>query len=103
MQQNWASTFLAFATGNILKDRLDRPKVDGDDAKSVLGRQMVVGKLRHNAGHNDAPAALGNLVRRASFDKGLQFRPQPFLVEATEESLVNYPILFVPWPRKNSI
>lgn len=86
---------LAFATGNVLKDRLDRPKVDGENAVSVLGRQMIVGKIQHNAGYNDAPASLGNLIRRANTEKGLQFHPQFKILPTDANSVQQYPILFV--------
>ena len=91
------TNILAFATGNELKDKLDRPKLENEDrlAQSIVGRRILVPKLRHRSGFDDAPMALSNLLRRVSEDRGVQFASQAEFVDADLESLLDYPMVFV--------
>ncbi|MDP1562857.1 MAG: DUF4159 domain-containing protein [Pirellulaceae bacterium] len=91
------TNILAFATGNELKDKLDRPKLEGDErlVKNMIGRRILVPKLRHRSGFDDAPMALANLLRRVNNDRGVQFETQAEFVDADLESLLDYPLVFV--------
>ncbi|MBL8888967.1 MAG: DUF4159 domain-containing protein [Planctomycetaceae bacterium] len=90
------TNILAFATGNELKDKLDRPKLDNEQlVKNVVGRRILVPKLRHQSGFDDAPMALSNLLRRVNTDRGVQFTTQAEFVDANLESLLDFPIVFV--------
>ncbi len=91
------TNILAFATGNELKDKLDRPKMDAADqqVRELVGRRILVPKLRHRSGFDDAPMALANLLRRVSQDRGVQFSSQVEFADADLESLLDYPIVFV--------
>lgn len=91
------TNILAFATGNELKDKLDRPKLDLEAGKNNrnVGRRILVPKLKHGAGYDDAPMALSNLLRRVENDRGIQFQNKTEFVDADLEQLVYYPIVFV--------
>jgi hypothetical protein len=88
---------LAFATGNVLKDKLDRPKLEDDSrlVRELVGRRILVPKLRHNGGFDDAPMALANLLKRVNQDRGVQFASQAEFVAPDIENLVDFPIVFV--------
>jgi hypothetical protein len=91
------TNILAFATGNELKDKLDRPKLEDENqmVRSIVGRRILVPKLRHRSGFDDAPMALANLLRRVNTDRGVQFATQAEFVDADLESLLDYPMVFV--------
>ncbi|GEM_PF-98421 len=91
------TNILAFATGNELKDKLDRPKLDGEknDQSDLVGRRILIPKLKHGAGYDDAPMALGNLLRRVGADRGVQFQSRSEFVDSDLKSLVSFPIVFV--------
>ena len=91
------TNILAFATGNELKDKLDRPKLENEDrlVGTMIGRRILVPKLRHRSGFDDAPMALANLLRRVSQDRGVQFSSQSEFVDADLASLQDYPVVFV--------
>lgn len=92
-----ATNILAFATGNELKDKLDRPKLEDNGAgrNELVGRRILIPKLRHNSGFDDAPMALSNLLRRVSADRGVQFQTKSEFVAAELEKIVDFPIVFV--------
>jgi hypothetical protein len=90
------TNILAFATGNELKDKLDRPKLaDERLTRELVGRRILVPKLRHRSGYDDAPMALANLLRRVSQDRGVQFATQAEFVDMDLESLLDFPLVFV--------
>ncbi len=90
------TNIVAFATGNELKDKLDRPKLEDEEVvKNIVGRRIMVPKLRHRSGFDDAPMALANLLRRVNSDRGVQFATQAEFVDADLESLLDYPLVFV--------
>jgi len=91
------TNILAFATGNELKDKLDRPKLAANerDSSELVGRRILVPKLRHRSGYDDAPLALANLLRRVSQDRGVQFTSRAEFVDADLDQLIDFPIVFV--------
>lgn len=91
------SNVLAYATGRELKDKLERPQivVAKPGAQGPRGA-LVVPKLGHNGGADDAPAALHNLltvmekqqlVQKVDFEKRVIAPDSPQLFE--------YPIVFM--------
>lgn len=91
------TNILAFATGNELKDKLDRPKIDtnANSEYRSIGRKILVPKLRHSSGFDDAPMALGNLLRRVENDRGIQFQHKTEFVDADIDQLAYHPIIFI--------
>lgn len=87
---------LAYATSRELKEKLDRPQiaVSNPGGKSPRGA-LVVPKLSHSGGADDAPAALNNLL--TVMDKQLQMRVDydKRLLALTDEKLFDYPLLFM--------
>lgn len=86
---------LAYATNRELKEKLDRPQLVLSQAgRSAPRGALVVAKLSHGGGADDAPAALHNLL--AVMEQQLQFRvdSQKRLVAPGDRKLFDYPILF---------
>lgn len=90
------SNVLAYATNRELKEKLDRPQVV---ASNLGGRSprgsLVVPKLGHGGGADDAPAALNNLL--LVMEKQLQMRVdlQKRVLAPSDERLLEYPIAFM--------
>jgi hypothetical protein len=87
---------LAYATSRELKEKLDRPQivVTNPGGRSPRGA-LVVPKLSHSGGPDDAPAALTNLL--TVMEKQLQMRVDydKRLIAASDPKLYEYPILFM--------
>jgi hypothetical protein len=91
------SNVLAYATGRELKEKLDRPQIATakPGAQSPRGA-LVVPKLGHNGGADDAPAALNNLltvmekqqlVQRVDYEKRV--------IPPSDPKLFEYPLVFM--------
>jgi hypothetical protein len=87
---------LAYATSRELKEKLDRPqlaisRVGGRSPRGAL----VMPKLTHGGGSDDAPAALNNLL--TIMERQLQMRVDydKRLIAPTDPKLFDYPILFM--------
>jgi hypothetical protein len=87
---------LAYATSRELKEKLERPQIVVSNAggKSPRGA-LVVPKLSHSGGADDAPAALNNLL--IVMERQLQMRVdlEKRLIAPTDPKLLDYPILFM--------
>ncbi|HUE69561.1 MAG TPA: DUF4159 domain-containing protein [Pirellulaceae bacterium] len=87
---------LAYATNRELKDKLEKPQVSVLVNKERVPRgALVLRKLNHGGGADDAPNALGNLL--AVFDKQLSMkvdydRRPP--IGANDPAIFQHPILF---------
>jgi hypothetical protein len=87
---------LAYATNRELKDKLEKPQVSVLVNKERVPRgALVIRKLNHSGGADDAPNALGQLL--AVFDKQLSMkvdfdRQQP--IAANDPAIFQHPILF---------
>lgn len=90
------SNVLAYATGRELKEKLDRPQIvtAKPGAQSPRGA-LVVPKLGHSGGADDAPAALNNLL--LVMDKQLQMRVDydKRVIPPADPKLFEYPIVFM--------
>jgi hypothetical protein len=87
---------VAYATGRELKDKLEKPQiaVSSRGGRSPRGA-LVVPKLSHGGGADDAPAALNNLL--AVMERQLEMRVdyQKRVLPATEPKLLDNPIVFM--------
>jgi hypothetical protein len=87
---------LAYATSRELKEKLDRPQVviSNPGGRSPRGA-LVVPKLSHSGGSDDAPAALNNLL--TIMERQLQMRVdyEKRLVAPADPKLFDYPIVFM--------
>jgi Domain of unknown function (DUF4159) len=90
------SNVLAYATSRELKDKLERPQIvfSTPNRRSPRGA-LVVPKLSHGGGADDAPAALNNLL--TVMERQLQMRVDydKRLVAPTDPKLYDYPIVFM--------
>jgi hypothetical protein len=90
------SNVVAYATNRELKDKLDRPQiaVSNPGGRSPRGA-LVVPKLTHGGGSDDAPSALGNLL--AVMERQLEMRVdyEKRKIAPTHPDLFNYPVLFM--------
>ncbi len=86
---------VSYATARELKSKLDRPQValSNPGGKSPRGA-LVVAKLAHGGGDDDAPSALNNLL--AVMDQQLQMRVdyEKRKVALTDDKLFAFPVLF---------
>jgi hypothetical protein len=90
------SNVLAYATNRELKEKLDRPTlvISNAGGRSPRGA-LVVPKLSHGGGADDAPAALSNLL--VEMERQLQMRVdlEKRLIVPTDPKLLDYPIVFM--------
>jgi hypothetical protein len=87
---------VAYATNRTLKEKLDLPSVAvTDNAISNESRDvLVIPKLQHGGGSDDAPNALANLMRYLRQEVQLRALSERRLLPATAKDLNEYPILF---------
>jgi hypothetical protein len=86
---------IAYATGREVKDKLDRPLATSDNDMGLGSRTVLIPKLAHGGGDDDAPNAWQNMVRSAQFDLGERFRVERRVVSPTEEQLSEFPMVFM--------
>ncbi len=88
---------IAYATNRVLKQKLDRPNVAVEDVGIAPESRdvLMIPKLQHGGGSDDAPNALANLMRYARQEVELRSLSQRALLPVTSESLCEYPILFM--------
>ena len=91
---------LAYATNRELRDKLDAiqpastPDARSEKKKPILRGSLSVAKLNHGGGADEAPAALTNLLRTVSTQLRQRVNPSKLMLSATDESLLDYPVLF---------
>jgi hypothetical protein len=87
---------VAYATNRILKEKLDRPNISiSDTGISENSRGvLVIPKLQHSGGSDDAPNALANLMRYVRKEVELKALSERAVLAPTDETLFEYPILF---------
>ena len=87
---------MAYATNRELKEKLDRPQLTFSNPGGLSPRgALVVPKLSHGGGSDDAPAALNNLL--LVMERQLQMRVdfQKRLIAPLDEKLYDYPLIFI--------
>jgi len=94
---NLGVNVLAYATGRQLKNKLDavratdRHATESSDSRGVL----VVPKLRHGGGSDDAPLALSNLLDALGRELNFPVSRRKLLLAATDPALFDYPLVFM--------
>jgi hypothetical protein len=87
---------LAYATNRQLKDKLDRPRVaTGGTADTLARGTLVIPKLAHGGGSNEATNALPNLLRVIASEVGLQVSTAQVLLAPDDPRLLDHPIAFI--------
>lgn len=91
-----AANILAYATNRQLHDKLDIPLYrEGDGAETPARGTLFVAKVMHGGGGDDAPAALSNMLRELAAHSEQRVSTERRLLQADEEDLADYPILFM--------
>jgi hypothetical protein len=87
---------VAYATNRVLKEKLDRPNIAvADVGVSTESRGvLVIPKLQHAGGSDDAPNALANLMRYARQEVELKALSERALLPPSHPALFEYPIVF---------
>jgi hypothetical protein len=87
---------VAYATNRALKEKLDRPNIaSADNTVTEESRDvLVIPKLQHGGGSDDAPNSLGNLMRYVRQEVELRALAEHRVIPATAANLREYPILF---------
>lgn len=85
---------VSYATGRQLRDKLDLPDIAQGAVSVLTNRALVLPKLRHSGGADDAPNAWRNVLNKAS-EIGLTIDVDKVLVSPIPEQLFNHPFLFM--------
>jgi len=86
---------VTYATNRQLKGKLDRPQIAGRGSSVSASRgTLVVPKLQHAGGADDAPNALANLLRHMQQQFQMRVDPDRRLVSPSQ-GLAEFPILFL--------
>jgi hypothetical protein len=87
---------VAYATNRVLKDKLDTPVIGEVRTVEQLTRNMlIVPKLQHSGGSDDAPNALTNLLSHAREQVEMRIDPNRRMLSPTDPTLFDYPIVFL--------
>ncbi len=87
---------VAYATNRTLKEKLDRPNVASTDGPRAEGSRdvLVIPKLQHGGGCDDAPNSLANLMRYVRQEVELRALTERRVISPVAKDLSEYPILF---------
>ncbi len=85
---------VSYATGRQLRDKLDMPDIASDAVSVLNNRSLVLPKLSHRGGADDAPNAWRNVLRRAN-EIGLSVDLDRKIIEANPQQLVDHPFVFL--------
>ncbi len=88
---------LSYATGRELKQKLETVTVL-EEVRNQLPTDrgvFLLPKLKHNAGADDAPRALTNLIQWMAKENPFQLSSERRLIDITTESLQQYPVVFM--------
>ena len=86
---------VAYATGRQLKDKLATDVIDKRAVSVLNDRALVLPKLSHNGGADDAPNAWGKILKELSLAEGLEIKIEKKMIPADEKSLADHPFVFV--------
>ena len=94
---NLGVNVLAYATGRELKDKLDVVQLASPRTAELAESRSVlmIPKLRHGGGSDDAPHALGNLMDAMNRHHKFRISRRKRLIASTDPSLLDYPIAFM--------
>ena len=86
---------IAYATGRQLREKGETPKLEEDNATSVLvNRSLNFPKLIHAGGSDEAPNAWKNMLKTLDA-VGLEVSLEKKMVNAEIQQLADYPIIFM--------
>ncbi len=86
---------VSYATGRQVRDKLDTPQVDeAVEARGVGERVIVLPKLQHSGGADEAPNAWRKVKRQAAVDAQLLIKMDKKMINPTAEELVE-PLIFM--------
>ena len=88
---------VAYATNRELKEKLDRPNLAYNpktDLKPERGA-LLIPKLTHGGGSDDAPNAVRNLERYLEKQLEIRIDPKPLLISPDNEKLYDHPVVFL--------
>lgn len=87
---------LAYATSRELKEKLDRPQLAVSAAGGRAPRgALVVPKLSHAGGSDDAPAALANLLTVVEQQLEMRVDREKRLIAPDDKKLLEFPLVFM--------
>ncbi len=88
---------LAYATGKELKEKLDTVTILEDVADRTPTDRGVffLPKLRHNAGFDDAPQSIPNLIQWAYQSNPFQLSSEKRIIDISPTSLEQYPVVYM--------
>ena len=89
------SNVVAYATGRQLNERLDTQVIDKRATSVLSDRALVLPKLSHNGGADDAPNAWGKILKELSVSAGLEVKTEKKMIPADLESLADHPFVFM--------
>ncbi|MEM7453518.1 MAG: DUF4159 domain-containing protein [Planctomycetota bacterium] len=87
---------VSYATGRQVRDKLDTPTIDQNEIGQGIGERIIVlPKLQHNGGADEAPNAWRKVKRQAMSDAGLLIKMEKKLISPTADELPDYPFVFM--------
>lgn len=88
---------LAYATNRQLKDKLERPRVGApsDPHENLTRGVLVIPKLVHGGGSDEAINALPRLLDVLRADVGLRVKAEPLLVSPDDPQLLDHAVTFI--------
>lgn len=85
----------AYATNRILDEKLDRPKLKETSLDALKDRVLVLPKLRHQGGADEAPNAWRNLLQDFRAQTQMNLNPERKMIDPTFEQMADHPFLFM--------
>jgi hypothetical protein len=88
---------LAYATNRQLKDKLERPRIStqGDPNENVSRGVLVIPKLVHGGGSDEAANALPRLLGVLRTEVGLRVSTEPLHVSPDDPQLLDHAVAFI--------
>jgi hypothetical protein len=88
---------LAYATNRQLKDKLERPRIStqGDPNENVSRGVLVIPKLVHGGGSDEAANALPRLLGVLRTEVGLRVAAEPLHVSPDDPQLLDHTVAFI--------
>ena len=86
---------VSYATGRELKEKLNRPRAVVMTDQGQGQRVVLIPKLSHDGGADDAPNAWQNIMRQARFDLKQRFRIKRKMIAPTIDQLARNPMVFM--------
>jgi hypothetical protein len=86
---------VTYATGRELKDKGDTPTLATRSKDLLAGRTLVLPKLTHGGGDDDAPNAWRNVLENVRASPGLRVETEKRMIAPTVEELAEHPFVFM--------